>query len=471
MTIMKYYHIINTGLLCGALLLAGCDDELELQPEQTLSAESAFADELTAQGSLIGVYSKAQDLEVFGSMPQVIADYQSDNVNFVGSFPTLQEINDYSTLSDNGSIAGIWRDNYETILTANAVIDNVPEVDDPGFTAEEKAQFVAEAKFMRALVNFQMVNLFADPIQVGGAGNPGIPLVTEPFEGDVALPARATVGEVHALIQEDLQEGITALPDNNVGRATSGAAQALLSRLHLYRGEYQQAADLARAVIDGGVYMLAPNYSFYSQNTAEEIFSLQNSATDNGRTGSGGWASYYSPAESGGRGDAPFSQDLIDAYAEEPGDLRFSNLIEYSPDSSAIFTSKFLDATTNADNVPIIRVTEMYLNLAEALAELNGINQESVDLINELRTRAGLTPWTIGQFGSQEEFIDAILVERRKELAFEGHRRMDLLRKGKPLRTEGIGAELSNPGDPKTVMPIPQRELDLNPNLIQNDGY
>jgi hypothetical protein len=468
---MKYSHIIYTGLLSGGLLLTSCDEELELQPQQTLSADAAFADELTSQGSLIGVYSKAQDLEVYGSMPQVIADYQSDNVNFIGSFPTLQEINDFSTLSDNGSISTLWADNYETILAANAVIANVPEVDDPGFTAEEKAQFVAEAKFLRALVNFQMVNLFADPINVEGAGAPGIPIVNDPFTGEVELPARATVGEVHTQIQQDLQEGITALPETNLGRATRGAAQALLSRLHLYRGEYQQAADLARTVINDGVYQLAPNYSFYSQNTNEEIFSLQNSATDNGRTGSGGWASYYSPAESGGRGDAPFSQDLLDAYAEEPGDLRFSTLIEYSPDSSLIFTDKFSDATTNADNVPIIRITEMYLNLAEALAELNGINQESVDLINELRTRAGLPAWTVGQFGSQEEFIDAILVERRKELAFEGHRRMDLLRKGKPLRSTGPTAGVSNPGDPKTIMPIPQREMDLNSNLVQNEGY
>jgi len=468
---MKYSHILFTGLLSGGLLLSGCDDELELQPQQTLSADAAFADELTAQGSLIGVYSLTQDLEVYGSMPQVIADYQSDNVNFIGSFPTLQDINDYVTLSDNGSLSTLWRDNYETILAANAVIANVPEVDDPGFTAEEKAQFVAEAKFLRALVYFQMVNLFADPINVAGADGLGIPIVNDPFTGEVELPERATIGEVHTQIQQDLQDGITALPESNLGRATSVAAQALLSRLHLYRGEYQQAADLARVVIDGGVYELASNYSFYSQNTSEEIFSLQNSATDNGRTGSGGWASYYSPAESGGRGDAPFSQDLLDAYAEEPGDLRFSTLIEYSPDSSLIFTDKFSDAVTNSDNVPIIRVTEMYLNLAEALAELNGINQESVDLINELRTRAGLTPWTVGQFGSQEEFVDAILVERRKELAFEGHRRMDLLRKGKALRSSGPNADDSNPGDPKTIMPIPQREIDLSPNLVRNDGY
>lgn len=469
---MKKYHILySAGLMAAAVGFSSCEDKLELQPEQNLSSETAFADELSAQGSLIGVYSKAQDLEVYGAMPQVIADYQSDNVNFIGSFPTLQEINSFTTLADNSSIEAIWQDNYELILAANAVIDAVPEVEDPGFTAEEKARFVAEAKFLRALTYFQMVNLFAEPIPVTDGSAPGVPLVLDPFEGEVELPARATVNEVHTQIQQDLEEALPALPTDATGRATQGAVQALLSRLHLYRGEWQQAADLAQSVIEGGVYSLAPNYSFYSQNTTEEVFSLQNSATDNGRTGSGGWASFYSPAESGGRGDAPFSQDLIDAYAAEPGDLRFSTLIEYNPDSSAVYTDKFSDATNNTDNVPVIRITEMHLNRAEALAELNGVNQASVDLINPLRARAGLPAWTVGQFGSDQAFIDAILVERRKELAFEGHRRMDLLRKDLPLRSSGPTADLAEPDAPKVILPIPQREIDLNTSLVQNEGY
>ncbi|MGB3849278.1 MAG: RagB/SusD family nutrient uptake outer membrane protein [Tunicatimonas sp.] len=470
-------RILVYSLLASTLLWVACDEQLELEPEQTLSTSSAFADELSAQGSLIGVYSLAQDLEVFGSMPQVIAEYQPDNVNFVGSFPTLQEINTYTTLADNASIEGIWRDNYEVILTANAVIANVPTVEDPGFTDDERAQFVAEAKFMRAMVYFQLVNLFAYSYPQADGSNLGVPLLLDPFEGEVVFPERATLDQVHTQIQQDLQEAVDDLPVTygdaalTRGRATQGAARALLSRLHLYRGEWQQAADLARAVIDAEEYALASNYSFYNQNSTEAVFSLQNSATDNGVTGSGGWSSYYNPAERGGRGDAPFSQDLIDAYLEEENDLRFTSLIQYSPDSTAIFTAKFPDAATDADNVPLIRVTEMYLNLAEALAELNGVNQESLELVNALRERAGLAPFTTAQFGGADAFIQAILDERRKELAFEGHRRMDLLRKGLPLRTSGPQAGESDPGDSKTILNIPQREIDINPELVQNPGY
>jgi starch-binding outer membrane protein, SusD/RagB family len=114
----------------------------------------------------------------------------------------------------------------------------------------------------------------------------------------------------------------------------------------------------------------------------------------------------------------------------------------------------------------------MYLNRAEALAEVNGVNAESVDLINELRQRADLSDWSTSDFASKQEFLDAIAVERRKELCFEGHRRMDLLRRGQSLRPTGTTYhDNSVPGADKTIMPIPQRERDLNPNLSQNTGY
>ncbi len=116
----------------------------------------------------------------------------------------------------------------------------------------------------------------------------------------------------------------------------------------------------------------------------------------------------------------------------------------------------------------------MYLNRAEALAEKEGINQTSIDLINALRKRAGLADWNLQTFTTKQVFIEAILNERRKELALEGHRRMDLLRKGKSLRTTGPTASTSAPctGE-KVILPIPQREIDINPSLKgqQNPGY
>src|SRR5690606_16677028 len=118
----------------------------------------------------------------------------------------------------------------------------------------------------------------------------------------------------------------TPRPEFTRGRATKGAANALLSRLHLYRGEWTEAADYADDVLENtALYQLAPNYGFYDGNTAEDIFTIQMSPTDNsGDAGTGSWAGYYRPTNAGARGDAPFSASLIAAFEEEPGDLRFA---------------------------------------------------------------------------------------------------------------------------------------------------
>lgn len=478
---MKQY-ILRTAL-AGTLLFSmpACESQLEeILPEQSLDVSQAFANESNAVAALLGVYSTAQTLELYGALPQVIEEFMADNGRFVGSFPTLQELRDFNGISTNGNVSGIWQVHYRLIARANNIIDNVPNVTDVGLTDAERAQYIAEAKFMRALTYFQLVNLYAQPFQVSSGSNPGVPLVLQAFTGAVDFPARATVQEVHSQIVADLTDAIAGLPDSygsnaafTRGRATKGAARALLSRLHLYRGEWAQAATFAKQVLDNtALYTPAANYNFFAgKNTPEDVFTVQNSNIDNGRTGTGGWAAYHRPAANGGRGDVTFSASLIAAYEEEPGDLRYAlRSAGVAADAQAAqFTTKWSDAVNNADNSPVIRVTEVILNYVEAKAEADGaVSQELIDRMNVLRARAGLPAWTIDQFASKDAFVTAVLNERRKELAFEGHRRMDLLRRRQPLRTDLAGAAF---GAEKTILPIPQREVDINKSLVQNPGY
>lgn len=477
---MKAYKLLIIFFLAASLV--ACKKELDILPEQSVADIAVFTSKSGAQGALNGVYSSAQNINVFGSQPQIMGDFQADNVEFVGSFPTLQEIFQFTTISTNGTTQGWWQDHYRVILRANSVIDRVPGITETGFTDAQKKQMIAEAKFMRALTYFQLVNLFAQPVQINSGNSLGVPLVLKEFTGAVEFPARATVAQTHLQIKKDLEEAIPDLPStystaaDTRGRATKGSARGLLSRLHLYRNEWTEAASYANDVISATpTYALASNYAFYDGNTAEDVYSIQMTTTDNSRTGAGGWASYYRPAANGGRGDCPFTANLEQAFAAEPGDKRFLASANGAAADGITrrFTLKFPDAVNNTDNAPIIRVTEMYLNRAEALAEKDGINQTSIDLMNALRTRAGLSTWTLATFGSKQEFVDAILLERRKELCFEGHRRMDLLRKGLALRSSGPTASISKPGDPKVILPIPQREVDINPSLKsqQNPGY
>ncbi|MBC7743998.1 MAG: RagB/SusD family nutrient uptake outer membrane protein [Flavobacterium sp.] len=466
---IKYILTITAAL---SLTLNSCEKKLNLTPEQDLTESTIFSSASTARSAVSGLYSTAQTLDFYGSLPQVIEEYMGDNVEFVGSFPTLQEIRDFTTVSTNANVSNIWQVHYEVITRSNKIIARIANV--PGLSPEEISQFTGEAKFMRALAYFQLVNQFAQPFQVSNGTNLGVPLVLEEFTGDITLPARNTVNEVHAQIQKDLEEATVALPASYAtdsetrGRATKGAAFALLSRLKLYREEWPAATAAARATLATGQYTLAPDYSFYDANTSEDVFSIQNSAVDNGANGSGGWASYYSPTALGGRGDAPFSQSLIDAYEVEKTDLRYLlKLTGVAADAqSKVFTTKFPDAVNNADNSPVLRTTEVYLNLAEALAHETALNPEAILILNTLRRRAGLGSKLI--FTSQQNLVDAILLERRKELAFEGHRRMDLLRNRQNLREADPLAAF---GGDKTVLPIPQREIDNNPSLTPNPGY
>jgi len=470
---MKFKYGIIYSLI--AIAFFGCEKKLDLKNQQSLSNEDVYKSPSTALGALLGVYSTAQTFDFYGSLPQVITDYMGNNVDFVGTFPTLQDLNNFSAVSTNSNVSTIWQVHYQVINRANSIIANINNVD--GLSAQAKAQYVGEAKFLRALAYFQLANLFAQPYQVNNGTNLCVPLVLDEFTGTITYPSRSTLNQVHGQIINDLNDAAVALPvsysnaSDTRGRATKGAAYGLLSRLYLYREEWPKAEAAARSTLAQGIYNTATDYAFYSGNTDEDVFTIQNSAIDNGKTGSGGWASYYNPASRGGRGDAPFSQDLVTAYNSEAGDKRFNlKITGVAADGlSHFFTSKFPDATNNSDNSPVIRTTEIYLNLAEALAHQNATpNAEAITILNNrIRVRAGLGPKAIG---TQQALIDALLIERRKELAFEGHSRMDLLRNKQNLRTGNAAAAF---GAPKTILPIPQREIDNNKGLQgqQNPSY
>ncbi len=163
------------------------------------------------------------------------------------------------------------------------------------------------------------------------------------------------------------------------------------------------------------------------------------------------------------RGDCRFTEDLLNAH--EDGDRGIIQLMQVG-DNGRTYTTKFPDFVTNADNAPVIITTEVVLNRAEALVKSsNTVEGEAVNILNDIRARAGLDAFEADDFASADELLVAIADERRKELAFEGHRRMDLLRNGEAI-INGL-----MPGDNQTVMPIPVEETDQNSSLPQNPGY
>lgn len=475
---MKDIKLYNILLLMAVVIFTSCEDQLEIRSEDDVSPEVALGSPATIEGLVLGLYSQSQSVDNFNGGPQVTAEFQADNSVFVGSFPTLRAVYDYATQADNTTINGYWFQNFDLIEASNFVINNLPPVDLDDLSEDTKNQYLGESRFLRALAMFNLSEFFGQPYQVAQGASLSIPIILEDFKGDNVeefLGPRNTLNEVYAQIAEDLDFAINNLPESysanadTRGRATSGAAKALLARLELYRENNTAAAQLATEIINSSVYTLAPGFDFYNALTSEDVFTIINTAIDG--QANIGYSDLTNPTGASGRGDAPFSPNLIAAYQEEEGDLRFSELTQIGNsaigDTTAIFTTKYKDAQTNSDNAPIIRITEMYLIRAEAnLKAGTSTGATPLSDINTLRNRAGLSALAAVT-------IEDIVRERRKELAFEGgHRRSDLLRNGMSLRRPGqLNEAMSNVGDPLTIFPIPTRELDLNPALEQNPGY
>ncbi len=466
------------SFLLVVFLAYNCDDKLdEIAPEDSLSSSVIFSNFTTIDAATVGIYDGMQDGDIIGGLPEFISDFTADDVSFVGSFTSLQDIRDFNADATNTSIDNIWFDIFDVVRDANNIIVNLPDVqaENVNFSSPTDAQnfdalkneFIAEARFCRALVNFIGVNLFAQPYQISNGSNLGLPLIEEFFTGDISpfQKERATLNETHAFIEADLQFAMNNLPAQNGIRASSTAAKALLSRLYLYREQWSEAANMANDVINTGGFALAGNLNFYNNPSSEHIFRIIN-LPDDAAFGSN-FDTFYNSTANNGRGDLVFTQDLVDLYTSEPGDLRYTSLSIDDVDAGnnpARFTLKYPNGQNNDSDPNVLRMAEMYLNRAEAnFRGGTSIGATPLADVNATRTRAGLPPLT-GPIT-----LDDILNERRKELAFEGHRRMDLLRNLRNLRPDN-GA-VSEAGGQKTILPIPDDELNNNGNITQNPGY
>jgi hypothetical protein len=481
---MKTKFNIKYIYLIAAVIFISCDDDLDFNDQDSLTQNQLFSTASTTEGGVLGLYSLAQNADAFNGTIQVQSEWQADNSEFKGSFPTFRQVFDYATQADNTSVDAYYTAHTDLIEACNLIITDLPQAEPrpEGLTPELEAQFIAEARFLRALTNFNLSMFFSQPYNIEGGNSLSIPNTLIPFRtfpdgsdnsDEFDIP-RSTLNQIYDQIEDDLSIAVSDLPatyanvEDTRSRATSGAATALLARLELYRENFDLAAQLATDVINSPNYVLSEDFLFYNTFSSEHIFTIANLAVDS-QDSNEGYSGLTNPTP-GGRGDAPFSQNLVEAYESEPGDLRYTELTQIGVDAQgveSVFTSKYPDFQSQSDNAPIIRITEMYLIRAEANVRNNStIGANPTDDINLLRERASLDALTSVD-------IDDVLRERRKELAFEGgHRRMDLLRNGRSLRRDNqlFQAE-SQPGQPLTILPFPQREIDLTTQLEQNPGY
>lgn len=444
----------------SALFLTGCADQLELKPQQSIAEEVALSSDANVKKALAGAYDGLSGYNfnvanpfqgnVWGGDLQLFAELQAADgeIAWVGTFNQPREIFGKNILTTNTFVRNNWSGSYYTINICNNVLSAVNKL-----LPTDRDRVEGEALFIRGAVYFELVRFFGKPYSAGNTTtNLGVPLVLTPTRAitEQSNLARATVEQVYQQVITDLTDAESLMPVSNGVFATKVAAAALLSRVYLQMADYARARDAANRAIAYGEHALTASVdeAFNNEsNSTEDIFALQVNAQD----GNNNMQNYWSIPDFGARdGDVEVLQKHLDLY--EPGDER---LTMFYLGNGAVRSGKWRDQFTV---LPVIRLAEMYLTRAEANFRL-GTNAGDTPLndINLIRARAGLADRATVSLGD-------ILMERKLELAHEGHAIHDLKR----LRgaADGFGYD-----DNKMVFPIPQREMTTNPALVQNQGY
>ncbi|MGF7216035.1 hypothetical protein GGR92_002200 [Spirosoma lacussanchae] len=495
----------KTILVATALLItaSSCSNFLNEEVRAAYSEETFYKTQAQALQALNAAYqtltfaSDNNRLWVFGDVASDDAAKGGDP----GDQADIGLIDDFTVFPNNGPVESQWGVLYEGISRCNRVIQQVPTI---GMAAELKARIVGEARFLRALNYFYLVNIYGP-----------VPVLLEPKNADQLQIEQSPVAQVYTTaIEPDLQEAIRSLPaaytGADLGRATRGAAQALLAKAYLFQGKWQQAAETAGQVVSSGTYELLPvysqNFDQAHKNSSETVFAVQHLTGQVPFTGNR-LNQWFAPrsSENGYFFNVP-TQSFVDAFEKTSAgvvDPRLDYTVAragqpwidgtaYDPQWSptGYLNKKHVQPVTEVPrstkgdgnlNYVTIRYAEVLLIQAEALNEA-GRSADALVPLNRVRKRAresylydtrlsttnpavpaGLLPDITTT--SQTSLRDIIRRERRVELGFEFHRYFDLIRYGKDYAQAALRDKPSFSYDTDRYFPIPQSERDTNKKL------
>lgn len=457
MKTISRFHI----LLLFIATLYSCNDFLDREPISQITPDEYFNSETNANAAVIGMYRTMLGPFSFGQSMVIVPEFSAGHVTHASLYPEYENFRTNTIQVINPWINNIWQASYATINAANNIIARVPEMPENSIEEEKRQQFIGEAKFVRALNYFFLVRAFGPlPLKI---------TATEEEE-NFDFP-RTPVNEVYQQIITDLQEAASSLPDNYTddattkGRATSLAAKGLLAKVSLYYGstsnDYAQAASLAEEIINRKEsFELVSDFAsiWTSENTKESLFELQfdDQATNPLASVSNDNASMLFYA----RGTT-----VYDRYT--PEDKR-RNFTVKAGSRDRYYIGKYPKYNPASQNLPVLRIAEIYLIHAEAKARVDGaVSPAAYASYKAVRDRAGLSTDPVSSFVNLETFITAIQKEKELELMFEGETWFDFCRTGLALTDMMVKADPSY-----FLYPIPSGQIVLSDGqLTQNPGY
>ncbi len=436
------------------LILIGSCNVIEQEPIDSISNEQLFLKRSDAVGAIMGAYNATLSA---GVNYILMAELPTKNVVGNALNRQFEQINNKLFFDDNGYYNQLWSQNYLLINRVNVIINRVPNIQDMAFSDAEKAGILAEAHMLRAFAYFNLVRYFGK-----------VPLIVEPTTSPDLQSLKVSRDEVNLVYTRIFSDLAIALKDLPIayssaietkGRVTRTAAQALAVRIYLFIGKHSEAIAAANDIIASKKSLNSNTYAalFQDKNAEESIWELQyNNQSTNGL------ANIFLPGSLGGVRQLQVNPDILSAYEES--DLRKTATFGFADKEE--YVKKYTRRAGGDDNIIVFRLAEVILSKAEAEAEMSYPNTVALDLLNQVRLRAGLKSLTLVDVPTIAAFRTQIYKDRRLELAYEGHSWFDL------VRTNRIGEVLGITDVNKKIWPIPSVEILRNENLLpQNSGY
>jgi tetratricopeptide (TPR) repeat protein len=446
MTNIKY--ILSLSII---FLLSSCSDFLDLEPETSLSSAVAFDNIEGIEAGINGAYSIIHSDWV--ERQYIFAECLMSSVKQVNALSNSNytQALTHENWSDLFNISGyFWQMSYRTIDVSNQIIRAIPSINaDNDQTAADKVRLEGEAYFLRGLMYFGLNRFFAQP-----QNGLSVPILTAPYQPD-QFPFRASIEETKAQVIADLEQAESLMQniESNDGRATIWSVRGMLARAYFEFKDYQKAQEYANLVIESGRFSLNDGQvgaAYSTEISSENIFTFLSAANDRAANNL-----YERFSINNANVQLSLSADFWNQINQEPTDLRISEL--HTDLGGGVACHKY---DVRNMNIPFLRLPEMYLIRAESKVENNDLDGGLMDL-NRLRQRAGLAATN---YVNQSDLLEKIFHNRTVEMSMEGQNFHNLKRLERP-----IGGYPWEEAKFKLVFFIPLKEIQLNPNLIQNE--
>lgn len=482
---------ILTALL-SVILLASCDDFLDVKPSDSSAAESSITNAADAKVAINGLMRKMTSSDYYGRNFMLYADAKGGDFAIRSQGRGLDALYTFNHSASSNSYSGFWSQIYNCILQSNNLLLNIEKIEADGKGSAALSDYKGQALTARALMYFDLVRLYGKPYNMDKESF-GVPLILEPLDAS-AQPTRASVKEVYAQIMKDLTDAEALLSKTIVnGYLNYYSNTALQAKVNLYMENYTEALAAAEDVISSNKYVLYSNTdwvkSWSTQFGKESIIELAIYPSEADLlTASLGYYLLRQGKKTGAMGWFMASDYYLTRLGEDANDVRWG-IMDYDESSTTRFGSclKYCGVdllgdknSPSAVNIKVLRLSEVYLIAAEAALKLTTPDKAKAILyLNSIRKRSpNLAPATEGTIT-----LDMVTDERSKELYAEGQRFFDMMRLNKTItfNDEFISPAVTIAHRQKTIdrtfyktrLPIATAEIDANPAIAtqQNPEY